>query len=60
MIWLMGRSRSAFWANVRMCIPVMFVSAFLNNTPVVSLMVRHHGGYAGKAIFTTLQMHLVL
>lgn len=35
---LMGRSRSAFWANVRMCLPVMFVSAFLNNTPVVSLM----------------------
>lgn len=38
MVYLMGRSRSAFWANVRMCIPVMFVSAFLNNTPVVSLM----------------------
>ena len=38
MMHLMGRTRSAFWANVRMGIPVMFVSAFLNNTPVVSLM----------------------
>ena len=36
---LLGRSRSVFWALVRMMIPCMVLSAFLNNTPVVSLLV---------------------
>jgi len=38
MTYLLGRSRSPFWGIVRMGIPVMAISAFLNNTPIVALM----------------------
>lgn len=38
MVYMLGNSRSAYWANVRMMLPVMVLSAFLNNTPVVSLL----------------------
>lgn len=38
MVFILGRSRSPFWANVRMMLPTMVLSAFLNNTPVVSLL----------------------
>ncbi|GFH22081.1 uncharacterized protein HaLaN_19489, partial [Haematococcus lacustris] len=37
-IRLLGRSRSPWWALVRMMIPAMILSAFLNNTPVVALL----------------------
>lgn len=35
---ILGRSRSPFVGLVRMMIPTMFLSAFLNNTPIVALM----------------------
>ena len=38
MIHVLGKSRSPFWAIVRVCIPVLFIAAFLNNTPIVALM----------------------
>lgn len=37
--YVLGRSRSPYWAIVRLTVPCMFISAFLNNTPVVSLMI---------------------
>ncbi len=39
MLYVLGRSRSPFWAIIRLSFPVMFISAFLNNTPIVALMV---------------------
>ncbi|GAQ88449.1 Na+/dicarboxylate [Klebsormidium nitens] len=36
---VLGRSPSIFWAQVRLFIPVMVVSAFLNNTPIVALLI---------------------
>eukprot|EP00197_Chlamydomonas_leiostraca_P003208 CAMPEP_0202871170 /NCGR_PEP_ID=MMETSP1391-20130828/17994_1 /ASSEMBLY_ACC=CAM_ASM_000867 /TAXON_ID=1034604 /ORGANISM="Chlamydomonas leiostraca, Strain SAG 11-49" /LENGTH=124 /DNA_ID=CAMNT_0049551901 /DNA_START=85 /DNA_END=456 /DNA_ORIENTATION=- len=36
---VLGRSDGVFWALVRMQLPVMFTSAFLNNTPIVALMI---------------------
>lgn len=36
---MLGKSNSVFWAQVRMMIPVMVASAFLNNTPIVALMI---------------------
>ncbi len=36
---VLGRSRSVHWALVRSLLPVMFLSAFLNNTPCVTFMV---------------------
>ena len=38
MVYVLGKSRSPFWAVVRVCIPVLFIAAFLNNTPIVALM----------------------
>ncbi len=35
----MGTSNTMFWAVLRMFIPVAFVSAFLNNTPIVAMMI---------------------
>lgn len=35
--YILGRSRSAHWALARMMLPVAFLSAFLNNTPIVSI-----------------------
>jgi Na+/H+ antiporter NhaD/arsenite permease-like protein len=37
MSFVLGRANSVFFAQVRMMIPVMFASAFLNNTPIVAL-----------------------
>ncbi|KXZ47579.1 hypothetical protein GPECTOR_34g738 [Gonium pectorale] len=39
MNYVLGRSRSVHWALVRSMIPVMFLSAFLNNTPCVTFMI---------------------
>jgi hypothetical protein len=39
MLYVLGRSRSPFWAIIRLALPVMFISAFMNNTPIVALMV---------------------
>ncbi|GLC48755.1 putative sodium/sulfate cotransporter 3 [Pleodorina starrii] len=36
---VLGRSRSVHWALVRSMFPVMFLSAFLNNTPCVTFMI---------------------
>lgn len=36
---VLGRSPSIFWAQVRLFIPVMVTSAFLNNTPIVALLI---------------------
>jgi hypothetical protein len=35
---VLGRSRSVYWALVRVMVPCIVLSAFLNNTPVVSLL----------------------
>jgi di/tricarboxylate transporter len=35
---VLGQASSVFWAQVRMMIPVMVMSAFLNNTPIVALL----------------------
>jgi len=37
--WLLGRPRSIISAQVRLMFPVAGISAFLNNTPVVAMMV---------------------
>ncbi|GIL57892.1 hypothetical protein Vafri_13129 [Volvox africanus] len=39
MNYVLGRSRSVHWALVRSMFPVMFLSAFLNNTPCVTFMI---------------------
>ncbi len=39
MNYVLGRSRSVHWALVRSMMPIMFLSAFLNNTPCVTFMV---------------------
>ncbi|PNH03965.1 putative sodium/sulfate cotransporter 3 [Tetrabaena socialis] len=39
MNYVLGRSRSVHWALVRSMLPVMFLSAFLNNTPCVTFMI---------------------
>eukprot|EP00877_Chromochloris_zofingiensis_P003154 jgi/Chrzof1/1283/Cz10g01050.t1 len=39
MNYMLGKARTVFWAQVRMMIPVMFASAFLNNTPIVALLI---------------------
>ncbi|PNH12358.1 putative sodium/sulfate cotransporter 3, partial [Tetrabaena socialis] len=39
MNYVLGRSRSVHWALVRSMMPVMFLSAFLNNTPCVTFMI---------------------
>lgn len=36
---VLGRASSVFWAQVRMMVPVMVTSAFLNNTPIVALLI---------------------
>lgn len=36
---MLGKANTVFWAQARMMIPVMFVSAFLNNTPICALMI---------------------
>ncbi|KXZ43508.1 hypothetical protein GPECTOR_88g451 [Gonium pectorale] len=36
---VLGRSRSVHWALVRSMLPVMALSAFLNNTPCVTFMI---------------------
>lgn len=35
----LGRTANPFWAITRMFIPVVIVSAFLNNTPIVALLI---------------------
>lgn len=35
----LGKTRSPFWAITRMFIPVALVSAVLNNTPIVALLI---------------------
>lgn len=57
MVFILGEARSPFWAIVRVCVPVMCISAFLNNTPVVALMIpirlswsRQTGGPAKKIL----------
>lgn len=37
MSYVLGRSRSTYNALVRMTLPVAFISAFLNNTPLVTI-----------------------
>ena len=44
----MGRARSVFFALVRLMIPVMFASAFLNNTPIVALAIPLVMGWARR------------
>lgn len=39
MNYILGRTRSVHWALVRSMLPVMFLSAFLNNTPCVTFMI---------------------
>ena len=39
MNYVLGRASNVFFAQVRMMIPVMIASAFLNNTPIVALMI---------------------
>ncbi|WIA31323.1 hypothetical protein OEZ86_002225 [Tetradesmus obliquus] len=39
MNFMLGRASTVFWAQVRMMIPVMVASAFLNNTPICALMI---------------------
>ncbi|XP_024365164.1 probable sodium/sulfate cotransporter 3 [Physcomitrium patens] len=36
---LLGKATSPFWAITRMFIPVAITSAFLNNTPIVALLI---------------------
>ncbi|KAF5840821.1 hypothetical protein DUNSADRAFT_15363 [Dunaliella salina] len=36
---ILGSTQSAFLAQVRMMLPVMVASAFLNNTPIVALLI---------------------
>lgn len=36
---VLGRHPNVFWAQVRLFIPVMITSAFLNNTPIVALLI---------------------
>lgn len=36
---LLGRTKNPFWAITRMFVPVAIVSAFLNNTPIVALLI---------------------
>ncbi|KAG0576466.1 hypothetical protein KC19_5G082400 [Ceratodon purpureus] len=35
----LGRTKNPFWAITRMFVPVAVVSAFLNNTPIVALLI---------------------
>eukprot|EP00878_Enallax_costatus_P023684 GHUV01025215.1.p2 GENE.GHUV01025215.1~~GHUV01025215.1.p2 ORF type:complete len:328 (+),score=77.33 GHUV01025215.1:790-1773(+) len=39
MNFMLGKASTVFWAQVRMMIPVMIASAFLNNTPICALMI---------------------
>ena len=39
MVSILGRSRSPFLGLIRMMLPCMVLSAFLNNTPIVALLV---------------------
>lgn len=39
MNFMLGKASTVFWAQVRMMIPVMVASAFLNNTPICALMI---------------------
>ena len=36
---VLGRSRSPFLGLTRMMLPCMVLSAFLNNTPIVALLI---------------------
>ncbi|KIZ06533.1 hypothetical protein MNEG_1421 [Monoraphidium neglectum] len=36
---VLGSASSVFWAQTRMMLPVMIASAFLNNTPIVALLI---------------------
>ncbi len=39
MHWIFGQTKSLFMAQVRLMAPVTFMSAFLNNTPVVAMLI---------------------
>ncbi|KAF6235190.1 hypothetical protein COO60DRAFT_1671656 [Scenedesmus sp. NREL 46B-D3] len=39
MNFMLGKASTVFWAQVRMMLPVMVASAFLNNTPICALMI---------------------
>lgn len=39
MQWIFGQTKSLFMAQVRLMAPVTFMSAFLNNTPVVAMLI---------------------
>lgn len=36
---VLGQKTTAFWATVRMFLPTFFAAAFLNNTPIVALLI---------------------
>ncbi len=46
--WVLGRPRSLARAQVRMMLPVMGLSAFLNNTPVVGMLIPAVSEWARK------------
>lgn len=37
--WVLGRPASLLMAHVRVCVPVALFSAFLNNTPIIVMMI---------------------
>ena len=45
---LLGRPRSVHHAQVKLMIPVAFMSAFLNNTPLVAMLIPAVGEWAKK------------
>lgn len=56
MNWVLGNAGtgSLFWVHARMAIPVMIASAFVNNTPIVALMMWVLWGLWGLAMMLVL------
>lgn len=58
--WLMGQPKSARTALARMCTPVVGMSAFLNNTPIVAMFLPVLDGVARRSSIPASKLFMPL
>ena len=49
MLGVLGKKTNAFWGTIRLTLPCVAVSAFLNNTPIVAMLIPITISWAARA-----------
>lgn len=55
---ILGRPTSSFAATLQLCVPVMLVSAFVNDTPVVAMMMPVVERWCARALLSPSKLLL--